>query len=56
MNKWIAITLCLFSMNSSSVRTQSDEALQLLLNWEKLAQFKKILSNMYDGYKILNTG
>jgi len=37
-------------------KAQSDEAQQLLLNWEKLAQFKKILQNMYDGYKILNKG
>ncbi len=38
------------------VKAQSDEAQQLLLNWEKLAQFKKILQNMYDGYKILHKG
>ena len=37
-------------------KAQSDEAQQLLLNWEKLAQFKKILQNMYDGYKILQKG
>lgn len=35
---------------------QSEEAQQLLLNVEKLAQFKKILQNMYDGYKILYKG
>lgn len=35
---------------------QSQEAQQLLLNVEKLAQFKKILQNMYDGYKLLHTG
>ena len=35
---------------------QSDAAQQLLLNWEKLAQFKKILQNMYDGYKVLHKG
>lgn len=38
------------------VNAQSDEAQQLLLNWEKLVQFKKILKNMYDGYKILHKG
>lgn len=42
--------------SSLSVKAQSDEAQQLLLNWEKLTQFKKILQNMYDGYKILNKG
>lgn len=35
---------------------QSDEAQQLILNWEKLTQFKKILKNMYDGYKVLYKG
>lgn len=35
---------------------QSQEAQQLLLNWEKLTQFKKILQNMYDGYKIIHKG
>ncbi|MBK8310915.1 MAG: TerB family tellurite resistance protein [Chitinophagaceae bacterium] len=38
------------------VKAQSDEAQQLLLNWQKLTQFKKILQNMYDGYKILHKG
>ena len=38
------------------VKSQSDEIQQLLLNVEKLSQFKKILQNMYDGYKILYTG
>lgn len=35
---------------------QSFEAQQLLLNWEKLTQFKKILQDMYNGYKILDKG
>ncbi len=35
---------------------QSEEIQQLLLNVEKLAQFKKILKNMYDGYKIIYKG
>ena len=40
------------------VRThaQSQEAQQLLLNWEKLVQFKSILKNMYDGYKVVSQG
>ncbi len=38
------------------VKAQSFEIQQLLLNLEKLSQFKKILQNMYDGYKILNKG
>lgn len=35
---------------------QADEIAQLLLNIEKLAQFKKILKNMKEGYEILNGG
>ena len=35
---------------------QSYEAQQLLLNWEKLAQLKKILDNMYKGYQVLSYG
>ena len=54
MKKWVVIVcICVVS---SSVKAQSDEAQQLLLNWEKLVQFKKILQNMYDGYKILHKG
>lgn len=54
MKKWIMI----FLLNVSSVNlvAQSQEAQQLLLNVEKLAQFKKILQNMYDGYKIIHKG
>jgi DNA repair ATPase RecN len=37
-------------------KAQSDEAQQLILNWEKLTQFKKILKNMYEGYKVLYKG
>ena len=36
--------------------SQSQEAQQLLLNWEKLTQFKKILNDMYTGYKIVHKG
>ncbi len=38
------------------VKAQSDEIQQLLLNIQKLSYFKKILQNMYDGYKILHKG
>ncbi|KIC89822.1 hypothetical protein [Flavihumibacter sp. ZG627] len=41
---------------SFQLKAQSDEVQQLLLNIEKLAQFKKILQNMYNGYKLLNKG
>jgi hypothetical protein len=35
---------------------QSQEVQQLLLNITKLAQFKAILQQMYDGYKVLESG
>lgn len=41
---------------SFQLKAQSEEVQQLLLNIEKLAQFKKILQNMCDGYKLLNKG
>lgn len=35
---------------------QAPEIQQLLLNVEKLTQFKTILQDMYDGWKIINKG
>lgn len=51
--KKILIVLLLLSNVSLA---QSDEAKQLLLNVEKLAQFKQILKNMKDGYQVLHKG
>ncbi len=45
---------CLFS--SSKASAQADEIAQLVLNIEKLAQFKQILSDMKKGYQILEGG
>jgi hypothetical protein len=53
--KKIIVILILWGMAFSG-KAQSDEAQQLILNVQKLAQFKKILQNMYDGYKILYKG
>lgn len=53
--KKMLIILLLVAVNKTSL-AQSEEAQQLLLNVEKLAQFKKILQNMYDGYKIIHKG
>jgi hypothetical protein len=39
-----------------SARAQSDELQQLLLNIEKLTQFKSILSDMKQGYQIYQQG
>jgi hypothetical protein len=41
---------------SSQAFSQAQEAQQLLLNWEKLTQLKKILNDMYAGYKIVYKG
>jgi hypothetical protein len=53
--KKLIVILIICSM-SFQLKAQSEEVQQLLLNIEKLAQFKKILQNMYDGYKLLNKG
>lgn len=39
-----------------AAQAQSQEVQQLLLNVEKLAQFKQILSDMKKGYQVLSTG
>lgn len=49
----LILCVCLLS---KFVSAQSQEAQQLLLNWEKLAQFKKILQNMKNGYQVLHKG
>ena len=49
----VMIGICVSSFN---LNAQSEEIQQLILNWEKLTQFKKILQNMYDAYKILDKG
>ncbi len=54
MKKFIVI-LVLIGM-AFRTNAQSEEAQQLLLNVEKLAQFKKILKNMKDGYQIIFKG
>jgi hypothetical protein len=44
--------ICIFA----SGHCQTQEATQLLLNYEKLKQLEEILDNMYKGYKILSQG
>lgn len=43
-------------LQSTNAHCQANEIAQLLLNVEKLTQFKAILKQMKDGYKILNGG
>ncbi len=51
------IILLLFWISLSfQGKAQAEEAQQLLLNVEKLLQFKKILQNMYDGFKLISNG
>jgi len=50
--KILALMLCL----SISAQAQSDELQQLMLNVEKLTQFKAILSDMKKGYQIYQQG
>lgn len=55
MKKIILLSLMIAAM-FGRVKAQSDEAQQLLLNWEKLQTLEKMLDNMYMGYKILDNG
>ena len=56
MKKCIMIMWIILFSFSGQVVAQSTEIQQLLLNVEKLAQLKKILSNMKKGYQIVSTG
>lgn len=56
MKKCVMILSLLFLLVYKSTNAQSDEAKQLLLNVEKLAQFKKILNQMYKGYEVVSKG
>lgn len=53
--KKIILFIFLCSMSFQG-KAQAEEIQQLLLNLEKLAQFKKILQNMYDGFKLISNG
>ena len=53
----IVLSISLFGLSTLHKGfAQSHEATQLLLNVEKLAQFKQILSDMKKGYQILEGG
>ncbi|XHR94308.1 TerB family tellurite resistance protein [Mucilaginibacter sp. UC70_90] len=58
MKKYLTMLLFLLGTISYSrpARAQSAEVVQLLLNVEKLGQFKQILSDMKAGYDILDKG
>ncbi len=54
MKKFILMCCVCLMIKSSTAQTQ--EAQQLLLNWEKLAQFKQMLEDMKTGYQVLYNG
>ncbi len=56
MKKMTLLLIVLNGFMIPNLYAQSDEVQQLLLNVEKLAQFKQILSDMKKGYQILSTG
>lgn len=55
MKKWVLILL-MTGIIAGKASAQSHEVQQLLLNVEKLAQFKQILSDLKKGYDILSKG
>lgn len=52
----VCVALIMFLFKPIYVKAQEQEIEQLLLNVEKLMQFKKILQDMYKGYEVLNKG
>jgi hypothetical protein len=56
MKKVIIIFLLVVLGGAARSSAQSEEAQQLLLNVEKLAQLKQILSDLKKGYTIVSTG
>lgn len=56
MKKILVLFIFLTTGLQARLYAQSDEAQQLLLNVEKLAQFKQILSDMKKGYQVLSNG
>ncbi|WP_433903284.1 TerB family tellurite resistance protein [Sphingobacterium puteale] len=53
--KFLLITICC-SLQLHLVSAQSAEVTQLILNVEKLAQFKQILKDMKKGYDLVSKG
>jgi DNA repair ATPase RecN len=56
MKKVVFTLLFLVSVGQMKVSAQEAEIEQLLLNVEKLAQLKQILSDLKKGYEIVSTG
>ena len=56
MKKKLIMVVMLLILFNGINNAQSVEVQQLLLNVEKLSQLKKILDNMYQGYRIVSKG
>lgn len=57
MKKILILSILLLTfLTPNKVKAQSQEIQQLILNIEKLSQFKQILSDMKKGYQILSGG
>ncbi|MGN6437275.1 MAG: TerB family tellurite resistance protein [Agriterribacter sp.] len=56
MKRLMIIVLIVALSIPDKTGAQAQEAVQLALNIQKLSQLRKILQNMYDGYKILTNG
>ena len=56
MKKFLLISVSICCLQLHLVSAQTDEIAQLLLNVEKLAQFKAILSDMKKGYDVVFKG
>src|SRR5665647_1337454 len=56
MKKFIIIIWVIMLSVSGNAVAQSAELQQLILNIEKLAQLRKILKNIYQGYEIVSKG
>lgn len=56
MKKLLTCLSVLISLGMNRAGAQSTEVVQLLLNVEKLSQFKQILNDMKAGYDILDKG
>lgn len=57
MTRYLLIALLTFTgLWTQHVQAQSQEAQQLLLNVEKLTQFKQILTDMKKGYEMISSG
>ena len=49
------VGLCLL-LGPYTLNAQSAEIQQLILDWQKLTELRKILNNMYKGYEIVSKG